>query len=346
MSNPSVDELDFDIGGLRDWIEQQAGRAGAIQVTPIRGGGSCEMFELKRGSERWAIRRAPACSVSDTAHNVMREYQVVKALQGSDARVPELLAASDDTRIIGAPFYVMKYVDGEVIRRKLPRQYIKHPESQAAIGEELIDALVELHDVDWRNSAMVALSKPDNFLARQVDRWMGQLAGYRQRELAGVDAVANWLQANCPPSGDLTVMHGDYKVDNAIFSKTLPPSILTLVDFEMTTVGDPLIDLAWAMIFWPQSDNLIAIAAPGTGGGMSADYCQSPAALVQRYAEKTGRDLSCFQWYQAFAAWKLGIVLEASYAKYTSGVSSNPNHGFFGYLVDELMQRAQRFAVN
>jgi aminoglycoside phosphotransferase (APT) family kinase protein len=345
MGNPSMDNLDFDINVLRAWLEQQTGETGAIQVTPIRGGGSCEMFELKRDTERWAIRRAPVCAVSDTAHNVVREYQVIDALQGSTARVPELLAVCDDIAIIGAPFYIMKYVDGEVIRRKLPRQYIDKPETQGAIGEELIDALSELHELDWRTSSMVELAKPDNFLARQVDRWRSQLESYRSRELTGVDEVAKWLQANRPVSGDLTIMHGDYKVDNAIYSKTLPPRILTLVDFEMTTVGDPLIDLAWAMIFWPEPENLIAIAAPGSDGGMSADYCQRPATLVQRYADKTGRDLSCFQWYQAFAAWKLGIVLEASYAKYTSGVSKNPNHEFFGYLVEQLMLRAQRFAL-
>lgn len=341
-----MDSLDFDLDVLRDWLEQQTGEPGAIEVTPIRGGGSCEMFELRRGTGRWAIRRAPVSLVSDTAHNVVREYQVIDALQGSKARVPELLAVSDDNAIMGAPFYIMKYVDGEVIRRKLPQQYIDSPETQGAIGEELIDALVELHDFDWRTSSMVALSKPENFLARQVDRWMSQLASYRHRELPGVDAVAKWLQENRPQNGDLTIMHGDYKVDNAMYSKTLPPRILTLVDFEMTTVGDPLIDLAWAMIFWPEPDNLIAIAAPGSSGGMSAHYCQSPATLVQAYADKTGRDLSGFQWYQAFAAWKLGIVLEGSYAKYTSGASKNPNHEFFGYLVEQLMLRAQRFAID
>ncbi len=139
-------------------------------------------------------------------------------------------------------------------------------------------------------------------------------------------------------------MHGDYKVDNAMYSKTLPPRILTLVDFEMTTVGDPLIDLAWCMIFWPEEGNLIAIAAPGSRGGMDARYCQSHRELVARYANKTGRSLENFQWYQAFAAWKLGIVLEGSYAKFLSGESKNPNHEFFGFLVDQLMSRAQRFA--
>ncbi len=340
-----MSELDFDVGSFADWLNGETGRRGELAITPMKGGGSCEMFELAEGDERFVIRRAPVAAVSDTAHNVVREFQVIEALQGSGARVPELLVACDDSDVLGAPFYVMRFIDGEVIRRKLPAQYVESPETQGTIGEELIDALVELHAFDWRGSAIEKLGNPERFLERQVERWMHQLEGYRSRDLAGVDAVAKWLEDNRPQEGELTVMHGDYKTDNAMFSKTVPPRILSLVDFEMTTVGDPLIDLGWAMIFWPEEGNLIAIAAPGGEGGMDAAHCQAPDVLIDRYASTTGRDLSNFQWYQAFAAWKLGIVLEGSYAKFLSGESKNPNHEFFGFVVDQLMERAQRFAV-
>lgn len=336
-------ELDFDPGALSDWFAKQTGRPGELQVEPMRGGGSCEMFALASGGERFVVRRAPLAAVSDTAHNVVREFKVIGALAGHNVRVPEVLAACDDASVLGAPFYVMRYVDGEVIRRKLPDHYIDNPEVQPAIGEEIIDALVELHAFDWRGTAMEDLSKPERFLERQVERWTTQLETYRSRDLPGIDEVARWLERNRPTAGDLTVMHGDYKVDNAIYSKNLPPRILTLVDFEMTTVGDPLIDLAWCMIFWPEEGNLIAIAAPGNPGGMDAGYCQHPHELVERYAQKTGRSMGDFQWYQAFAAWKLAIVLEGSYAKFLSGESKNPNHEFFGFVVDQLMVRAQRF---
>jgi aminoglycoside phosphotransferase (APT) family kinase protein len=340
-----MSKLDFEIPVLRDWLNGQLGDVADIRVESMRGGGSCEMFEMQRGGQRWVIRRAPLAAVSDTAHNVVREFEVIGAMAGSAVRVPELLASCADTDVIGNPFYIMKYIDGEVIRRKLPPQYLGSPETQPAIGEELIDALVELHEFDWRGTALEELANPDRFLERQVQRWMSQLEGYRSRDLDGVDAVADWLERHRPAEGDLTVMHGDYKIDNTMYSKDLPPKVLSLVDFEMTTVGDPLIDLAWAMIFWPEEGNLIAIAPPGGEGGMDAEYCQSPQTLVHRYAGKTGRDLSHFQWYQAFAAWKLGIVLEASYAKYLSGESKNPNHEFFGFVVDQLMTRARRFAI-
>jgi aminoglycoside phosphotransferase (APT) family kinase protein len=339
-----MSDLDFDVRLFADWLRETTGLVGNFAITPLSGGGSCEMFHLDRDDERFVIRRAPRAAVSDTAHDVIREYRVIEAMSGSDVRVPDLLTACDDRAVMGAPFYIMRYVDGEVIRRKLPGQYLARPETQPAIGEEIIDALVELHAFEWRGSALEALSSPERFLERQVRRWMSQLKGYRDRELAGVDEMAAWLEDNRPPGGELTVMHGDYKVDNAIYSADFPPRVLTLVDFEMTTVGDPLIDLAWCMIFWPEEGNLIAIAAPGSPDGMDAEYCQAPELLVRRYAEATGRNMSNFQWYQAFAAWKLGIVLEASYAKYLSGESKNPNHEFFGFVVDQLLARAQRFA--
>ena len=336
--------VDFDAAAFANWLSAATGRVGEVSVAPMRGGGSCEMFDLRLADERFVIRRAPMAAVSDTAHDVVREFQVIQALAGKGARVPELLVSGDDPSVLGAPFYIMRYVDGEVIRRRLPSQYIDSPATQPAIGEELVDALVELHAVEWRGSALESMANPERFLSRQVSRWMAQLEKYRSRDLPGVESVALWLEANRPPEGELTVMHGDYKIDNAMFSKGVPPRIETLVDFEMTTVGDPLIDLAWAMIFWPEEGNLIAIAAPGGEGGMDARYCQSPRVLVERYAEKTGRDLSRFQWYQAFAAWKLGIVLEGSYAKFLRGESKNPNHEFFGFVVDQLMERATRFA--
>lgn len=339
-----MSELDFDIDVFSSWLEKETGRSGDMEIQPMRGGGSCEMFTLQQGDDKFVIRRAPVAAVSDTAHNVVREFRVIEALSGSAARVPELLASCDDKSVLGTPFYVMRHVDGEVIRRKLPEQYLASPETQPAIGQEMIDALVELHRFDWRGTSLEAMARPERFLERQVERWMSQLEGYRSRDLDGVDQVAAWLEANRPGNGDLTVMHGDYKIDNAMYSVDLPPKILTLVDFEMTTVGDPLIDLAWCMIFWPEEGNLLAVAAPGSPGGMDEKYCQAPQTLIQRYADKTGRDMSHFQWYQAFAAWKLGIVLEGSYAKFLSGESKNPNHEFFGFVVDQLMARAQRFA--
>jgi len=335
----------FDVARFSDWLGQVTGEPAEVTVTPMSGGGSCEMFRVERLGRSWVVRRAPLTAVSDTAHHVVREARVIDALADSAVPVPTILAVCDDPAVLGTPFFVMSYVDGDVVRRNgLPKDLAEQPDSHHAVGEELIDTLVKLHEVDWRSTPLAELSRPEGFLARQVDRWMTQLESYRSRDLDGVDDVAAWLAANQPARGDLTVMHGDYKLDNVLLSRQPPPRVLSVVDFEMTTVGDPLIDLAWALIFWPQEGNLIALAVPGTPNGIAADQCQTPAQLIKRYSAATGRDLSAFDWYQAFSAWKLAIVLEASYAKYRSGESANPNHEVFGFVVDELLSRAKRFA--
>jgi aminoglycoside phosphotransferase (APT) family kinase protein len=303
------------------------------------------MFRVDRLGQAWVVRRAPLTAVSDTAHQVIREARIMEALGAAGVSVPTVLARNEDPAVLGAPFFVMSYVDGGVIRRAgLPEALQQDPSSHGLIGEQLIDTLVQLHAVDWTKTALADLSHPQGFLSRQVDRWLTQLAGYRARDLDGVDALAGWLRDNMPADGDLTVMHGDYKLDNVIWAPTPPPRIACVVDFEMTTVGDPLIDLAWAMIFWPEAGNPIALASPDAPHGIDRDHCQTPDALIDRYAEATGRDLSHFDWYQVFSAWKLAIVLEASYAKYLRGQSRNPLHEVFGPVVDELLRRARRFA--
>ncbi|HCH19985.1 MAG TPA: hypothetical protein DEX33_01190 [Cellvibrionales bacterium] len=246
-----------------------------------------------------------------------------------------------------ADFYIMEYIDGTVIRHGLPEQFMASPETQPAIGEQLIDALVELHCFEWRGTGLEQLANLDAFLPRQIDRWLNQFSHYENgRDLPAVDSIAQWLRHHLPERGDLTVMHGDYKLDNVMFSHSVPPTLLRVVDFEMTTVGDPLVDLAWAMIFWPEEGNLIAIAAPDAKRGMAAEFCQSPAQLIARYAQATGRDMSQFQWYQVFAAWKLAIVLEASYTQFLAGKSKNPSHEFFGFVTDQLLIRAEKFAAD
>jgi len=335
----------FDVPRFSEWLGQVTGEPAEVTVAQMSGGASCEMFRVERLGRSWVVRRAPLTTVSDTAHHVVREARVIDALADSAVPVPSILAIGDDPDVLGAPFFVMSFIDGDVVRRNgLPEALAAQPESHQAVGEGLIDTLVDLHAVDWRPTPLPGLSHPEGFLARQVDRWMTQLESYRSRDLVGIDEVAAWLSAIHPTRGDLTVMHGDYKLDNVLWARQPPPRVVGVVDFEMTTVGDPLIDLAWALIFWPEEGNLIALAAPWSPNGIAADQCQTPGQLMDRYAAATGRDLSGFDWYQAFSAWKLAIVLEASYTKYRRGESTNPHHEVFGFVVDELVSRARRFA--
>ena len=280
----------FDVPRFSDWLGHVTGEPAEVTVTPIRGGASCEMFRVEWLGQSWVVRRAPLTSVSDTAHHVVREARSSNHWLARECRFRRSSPSATTPRSWGLPSFVMSYVDGAVVRRDgLPEGLAAQPKQHHAVGEGLIDTLVSLHEVDWRSTPLARLSRPEGFLARQVDRWMSQLESYRSRDLDGVDDVAAWLATNRPAGGHLTVMHGDYKLDNVLWSRQPPPQVLSVVDFEMTTVGDPLIDLAWALIFWPEEGNLLAFAAPGSPNGLSADQCQSPSDLAQRYATATGR---------------------------------------------------------
>ena len=339
------DSFNINLPALEQWFDGHLNDHQGIDIEPIKGGGSCELFSIKRGERRWAMRRAPLNAVSSSAHDVLREFAIIHAIQDADLPVPKVLAAEKRGAITDADFYIMEYIDGCVIRHGLPKNFIASPETQPAIGEQLIDALVDLHSFEWRGTALERLANLEAFLPRQIDRWLKQFSSYQNgRDLPIVNTVAQWLRDHLPDKGDLTIMHGDFKLDNVMFSHNPPPELLAVVDFEMTTVGDPLVDLAWAMIFWPEEGNLIAIAPTNSEKGMAADYCQSPSQLIDRYAKATGRDMSQFQWYQVFAAWKLAIVLEASYSQFLAGKSKNPSHEFFGFVTDQLLIRAEKFA--
>jgi aminoglycoside phosphotransferase (APT) family kinase protein len=345
LGTNEVPALDFDLDAFRPWFQDHTGVLSPLMVTAMRGGASCEMFGIGVDRIEWVVRRAPIAHVSATAHQVVREARIMRSLAPSRVPVPKVVAIEDSGTVLGSPFFVMEHLDGVVVRRSgLPASYLSDPRLHSGIGECLVDTLADLHDIDWTDTALSELSRSPGFLERQVDRWMSQLDGYRHRDLPIVDAVAHWLDANRPPTGDLSIMHGDYKLDNLMLTPQPPAKLVSLLDFEMTTVGDPLIDLAWALMFWPEEGNLIALAGPGSPGPMSLNHTQSPTQLVARYRNRTGRDLRAFDWYQAFSAWKLAIVLEGSYAKYMSGESRNPHHEFFGFVVEQLLARAERFA--
>jgi aminoglycoside phosphotransferase (APT) family kinase protein len=330
----------IDGDALGQWLDEALGSSETLDVHPMQGGGSCEVFDLRRGGEHWVLRRSPAVASAATAHDVLREYRILDAIRNEGVRIPEPIVACADPSVAGTPFYVMQHVDGMPIRGSLPPAYAEAPDQQGQIGGELIDALVEIHNVDWQRCGLSDLGKPEGYLQRQVSRWLSQLASYQVRELPAVAQVANWLEGNRPPDQSPTLVHGDYKLDNVLFSLDLPPRILAVVDWEMATLGDPLVDLGWALIFWPAEGNTLSLGSPGQAGGFRLECLPCRGELVDRYAGRTGRDVSHLDWYEAFAAWKLAIVLEGNYAKYLRGESRNPMHPVFEKVVELLLERA------
>lgn len=332
---------ELDAKRLADWLDQELGARAPIEVEALKGGGSCEIFGIRRGGEHWVLRRAPASASSSTAHDVLREFRILDAIKDQRVRIARPILACDDPAVAGTPFYLMEFVAGVPIRAALPAAYVDSPAAQARALTELVDSLAEIHTIDWRACGLADLGKSEGYLARQIPRWLAQLESYRCRDLPAVDSVSAWLTAHLPAEQPLALCHGDYKLDNVLFSTDLPARAIAVVDWEMASIGDPLVDLAWALIFLPQEGNPLALGAAGQAGGFELAGLPSEAELVERYAERTGRDVSALDWYRVFSPWKLAIVLEGTHAKWRRGGSRNPLHEHFGTMADRLLVRAE-----
>jgi aminoglycoside phosphotransferase (APT) family kinase protein len=330
-----------DPQSLSAYLDRVLPGPGEIAVERVRGGHSNETFVVKRGAQQWVLRRPPRGPLLPTAHDVGREYRVLRALHGTAVPVPHPILYCDDPGVIGAPFYLMERLHGVVIRTVLPPAFETDPAACAGLGEELIDRLADLHAVDWQAAGLEGFSKPQGYLERQLRRWTGQLDASRTRPIPDLDAVTAWLQQNLPESGPATIVHGDYRLDNVMYAPEPPARILGIFDWEMATLGDPLADLGYLLSFWREAGDL-----PFDLGDDSWRITEHPgfctrAQLVQRYTARTGRRLDRLTFYVTLAIWKLAILLEGSYKRHLAGTTDDP---FFASLetgVPALARRAR-----
>jgi aminoglycoside phosphotransferase (APT) family kinase protein len=323
---------------LREYLDAQLGDSVDLVVEPMAGGGSCDVYAVTRGEARWVLRQAPPHRSSATAHDVLREFRFLDAIKDEPVRIARPVLACDDPDVFGAPFYIMACIDGVPVRGAIPEAWTERPAEQGRALEELVDALAAIHSVDWNACGLGEFAHSGPYLERQIGRWLSQLASYEGRELPTAHQVGDWLAGSLPPDQAPALAHGDYKLDNVLFATSAPPELLAVVDWEMASIGDPLVDLAWAMIFHPgpESTMPLGVGTPGFDRGQ----LPSIAVLVARYAERTGRDVSRVDWYDVFSRWKLAIVLEGSYAKFLRGESKKPVHEFFGQQADTLLASA------
>jgi aminoglycoside phosphotransferase (APT) family kinase protein len=324
---------------LQRYLDAAFGVRVATSVTPMAGGGSCEVFAIDRGPQRWVLRRAPRHASSTTAHDVLREFRILDAIKDESVAIARPVVACDDPGVFGAPFYVMERIDGQPILKSVPDPWAAAPESHGKALEELIDALVAIHSVDRRSCGLGDTASAGSYLSRQRTRWLTQLDSYGGRDLPAARRISDWLEAHQPADQPSTLCHGDYKLDNLLFALDVPPRLLAVVDWEMAAIGDPLVDLAWALVFHPGPEGTIPL-------GMAKEprfdvaYLPDRASLVERYATRSGRLTATIGWYDVFARWKLAIVLEGSYAKFLRGRSDKPIHEYFGAQVDLLLDSA------
>ena len=337
---PLVDEE-----ALGRYLDERLDGSVPVEVERHQAGHSNETFFVTRGGLDLVLRRPPLGAFLPTAHDVGREYKVMSGLRETRVRVPRTLLMCDDESVIGAPFYLMERVYGEVIRTELP-EALRSEEDRAAIGDELVDALIELHSIDPEECGLEEFGRPSGYLERQLRRWKGQLELTlpHTRPLPDLEAVGAWLEDHLPESPEPTIVHGDYKLDNVLFASDSPARLVAILDWEMSTLGDPLADLGWMTSFWREaSDEDVGVFAD-LNRVTTLEGFRTRAELVARYEQKTGRDCSNLDWYQVLAIWKLAILLEGSYARHLFGMTDDPFFAEMEQGVPALARRALQVA--
>ncbi|MGA7464073.1 phosphotransferase family protein [Mycobacterium sp.] len=298
--------------------QQGLGDGPLEDVAKISGGTQNIMLRFIRSGRPYVLRRGPAHLRPRSNVVIMRETEVLAALAGTDVPHPHLIASCADTDVLGdAVFYLMEPIDGFNAGEGLPPLHSGDPAVRFEMGLSMADALAKLGAVDYTAVGLSDFGKPNGFLERQVPRWLSELESYREFEnypgpdIPGVDDVASWLDEGRPTAWTPGIMHGDYHAANVMFSHT-SPEVVAIVDWEMCTIGDPLLDLGWLLATWGQS--------PAFGGTLfEKGGLAGTDDLVQRYARNTNRDLSHITWYTVLACFKLGIVLEGTQARASAG---------------------------
>ncbi len=306
-----------------------------LDAVPIGDGHSNVTYALSTGV---VLRRPPRGPLPPSAHDVLREARLLRALEPTPVRAPKVLAVGEDPTVIGSPFYVMEMVPGHVVTDAMPPELDTEPE-RTRVAHNLIDALVELHAVDWLAVGLEGFGKPSGYLERQLRRFNGLWEHNRTREMPEVETVGAWLAAHMPDSPAATIVHGDFRLGNTILAPNPPGRVAAILDWEMATIGDPLADLAYLMMFWVQADD------PSLGMFDLQSVTRLPgfpsrAEMIARYEERAGRSMSELSWYVTLALWKSIVFMEGNYKRALAGSTDDPFLKSFGAGVVDLARRA------
>lgn len=325
--SPSVspdDALAVDPAGLARYFADNVPQyPGEFGVRRLGQGQSCLTFMVEGDGWRVVLRRPPRGDLPPSAFDVTREYRVMSALQSSGASVPvpPMVALCTDTAVIGAPFYLMEPVDGLVVRTELP-DALSSLDDRGRMAGALVDTLIQLQRIDWAAVGLDGFGKPDGYVERQLRR-MNQLWDLaRFRDQPDIEAVGKWLAENIPSQRRATIVHGDYKLDNVIFAPQSPATLVAVVDWEMSTIGDPLADLGWMLYWWRDPGD--ASFGLTVSSVMDQDGFPRRRELLERYVQATGEDVSAIDWYAALGGWKIAIIMEGSYRRFQAGITDHP----------------------
>jgi len=324
---------EIDAGALSAYL---AGRIEGVEhgivIQQFRGGHSNLTYLLRINGREMVLRRAPLGPVAPKAHDMVREARVLEAVHPHFRCAPEVYLICENASVIGAPFFLMERRRGIILRDQIPPRVAVHHNYARRISRAIVDCLVEMHAIDVEQTGLIALGKPEGFVARQVKGWSERWERARTEPSPEMDRVMAWLAATIPASGLPTLVHNDFKLDNVMIDAGSPDRIEAVLDWEMTTIGDPLCDLGLTLCYWSSA------VVPGTGhealtagsGGYSRDE------FVEHYAKKTGRDLSALGWHEVLGVFKLAVILQQIYFRYWKGQTADERFSKFDERVKAL----------
>ncbi len=328
-----------DTAALGRWLDSSGapGHGEQPRLELLTGGSQNTLYRVHRGDQRMVLRMPGPRADASRLDGLRREIRLVRGLQGTDVPHAELIAADDTGDVLGKPFYVMTEIDGwSPMSGGWQPPFDTDLPARRGLAFELIDGAAKLGRVDWRAHGLEGFGRPDGFHERQVDRWLGFLSAYRVRELPGLDVAADWLRRNRPAHFTPGIMHGDYQFANVMYAHGAPARLAAIVDWEMTTIGDPLLDVGWCLLGYDGEEP--------SPDGFYLDMTGMPrrSELLARYEEVSGLSTEHIDYYLVLANWKLGIMLEKTYAaSLTPGSKVAPEvAAAMGPMVLKLMSTA------
>jgi aminoglycoside phosphotransferase (APT) family kinase protein len=318
-----------------------------IVIEQFPGGHSNLTYLVRYGDQEFVLRRPPVGPVAPTAHDMPREYKLLSIINPSFPLAPKPILLCEDTAVIGVPFYLMERRRGFIVRFKVPSQIGEDLAWRRRLSEAMVDALVALHAVDIQSTGIAQIGKPAGFVARQVHGWADRWQRSKTGDLAEMDQVIKWLVTRIPPDSakEATIVHNDFKLDNLMLADDDPSRVVAVLDWEMCTVGDPLVDVGLALSYW-------TMGGGGRSEGESADQNSSLRAvtngpgwmtreqIIERYETKTGRDLSRIAFYETFARFKVAVVIQQIYFRYVQGQTRDERFRNLDALVRGLVREA------
>jgi len=330
-----------EVERLGRWMDVQGlpGVGEPLHSRFISGGSQNEIFEVRRGEHRCVLRRSPDPAPPGRAEGIVREWRIIEALEGTDVPHTPAVALCTDLSVLGCNFYLMGLVDGWSPLSGWPPPFDSDPDARRGLAFELVDGIARLANVDWRARGLADLGRPDGFHDRQVARWSAFYERVKTRPLPGLDVATAWLDRHRPIDFIPGIMHGDYQFANVMYANGAPAKLAAIIDWEMGTVGDPKLDLAWVVQQWPDGNSPVVDMGYGDMRGMPARD-----ELLDSYASASGRQVDDIDYYVVLARWKLAIVLEQGYARSQSGAGANEKLEAFGPIVLGLMASAAELA--